>query len=99
MAGRTLRKRRRRRRKRSRERERGGAETGRRKGGMGGVRDRKWRGLVPVLVWGVDGHTHNLRGLHGAIGGGALVALVVAEAAVVERAPAASELWEGRAAW
>lgn len=82
---------------------RGGAETGSRKGG---VRNRKWSGLVPVLVRGVDSHTHDLRGLHGAIGGGALVALVVAEAAVIEGAPAASELWgqggqrgEWAAAW
>lgn len=87
MADRILRKSRRRRRAVS---GRGGAETGSRKGG---VRNRKWSGLVPVLVRGVDGHTHDLRGLHGAVGGGALVALVVAEAAVVEGAPAASELW------
>lgn len=57
-----------------------------------GVRNRKWSDFVPVFVRRVNCHAHDLRRLHGAVGDGAPVTLVVAEAAVVEGAPAASEL-------
>lgn len=45
-----------------------------------------------MFVQRVDDHTNDLRCLHGAVWGGAPVTLIVAEAAVIEGAPAASEL-------
>ena len=48
---------------------------------------------VPVFLRGADCQTHYLRCLQRPVGAGVLVTLVVAEAAVVQCAPATAELW------
>lgn len=58
-------------------------------GGRGGF-------VLPVLLMRVHSQTHDLAGLQSPVGAGVLVTLVVAEGAVVQRAPAAAELCRNR---